>query len=172
MDGVSTETKTDTIDKMSKLWRHPLELSLCVLLVSIVVITFLQVLFRYVFQTSLAWTEELARYAFMWTAALSVGYAFKTKSHFALRFIVDRFGPGFQRTISTIVTLLMTVFLVIFIWKAILYVQSANNQIAPGTGLSMMIPYSSAVFAGLLMLFYVIKNWKEEIFSNTEKIES
>jgi hypothetical protein len=27
------------------------------------------------------------------------------------------------------------------------------------------------VCAGLLMLFYVIKNWKEEVFSNTEKKE-
>ena len=58
---VITEKKAETIDRMSKLWRNPLELSLCILLVSIVVITFLQVLFRYVFQISLAWTEELAR---------------------------------------------------------------------------------------------------------------
>ena len=159
---VITEKKAETIDRMSKLWRNPLELSLCILLVSIVVITFLQVLFRYVFQISLAWTEELARYAFMWTAALSVGYAFKTKSHFALEI---------RKLISLIVTLLIVVFLVIFTWKSVQYVQSASNQIAPGTGLSMMIPYSSMVCAGLLMLFYVIKNWKEEVFSNTEKKE-
>ena len=151
---------------MRTLWKHPLEMSLCVLLVAIVVITFLQVLFRYVFQTSLAWTEELARYAFMWTAALSVGYAFKTKSHFALRFVVDRFGPDLKKITTSLVTLLMTVFLVIFTWKAIQYVQSADDQIAPGTGIPMKIPYSSAVLAGILMLFYVIKNWKEEVFSN------
>ena len=136
---VITEKKAETIDRMSKLWRNPLELSLCILLVSIVVITFLQVLFRYVFQISLAWTEELARYAFMWTAALSVGYAFKTKSHFALRFVVDRFGLEIRKLISLIVTLLIVVFLVIFTWKSVQYVQSASNQIAPGTGLSMMI---------------------------------
>ena len=166
-----TEKKAETIDKMSKLYRHPLELSLCILMVSIVVITFLQVLFRYVFQISLAWTEELARYAFMWTAALSVGYAFKTKSHFALKFLVDRFGFKIRKLMSSIVTFLTVTFLVIFTWKSIQYVQSASNQIAPGTGLSMVIPYSSMVCAGLLMLFYVIKNWREEMFSKTEKQE-
>ncbi len=152
-----------TIDRISKLWRHPLEISLCFLLAAIVVITFLQVLFRYVFQTSLAWTEELARFAFLWTAALSVGYAFKTKSHFALRFMVDQFGPGLKRIISTLVTFLMTIFLIIFTWKAVQYVESADDQVAPGTGLPMVIPYSSVVVAGLLMLYYVMQNWWEEM---------
>ncbi|SVA31690.1 uncharacterized protein METZ01_LOCUS84544, partial [marine metagenome] len=44
---------------------QPLELILCFLLIGIVIITFTQVLFRYVFQFSLAWTEELARYIFL-----------------------------------------------------------------------------------------------------------
>jgi len=166
-----SQKKEDTIDRIHKLWRNPLELSLCILLVSIVVITFLQVLFRYVFQISLAWTEELARYTFMWIAALSVAYAFKTKSHFALKFVVDRFGFKIRRLISSIVTFLTITFLVIFTWKSLQYVQSASNQIAPGTGLSMVIPYSSMVCAGLLMIFYVIKNWREEMFSKTEKQE-
>jgi hypothetical protein len=34
-----------------------------------------------------------------------------------------------------------------------------------------MVPYSSMVCAALLMLFYVIKNWKEEVFSKTRKKE-
>ena len=37
------------------LLRNPLELALCVLLTALVAVTFSQVLFRYVFQTSLAW---------------------------------------------------------------------------------------------------------------------
>ena len=62
------------------------------ILVAIVGVTFTQVLFRYVFQLSLAWSEELARYLFLWLAFLASAYAFKTRSHFALRFLVDRFG--------------------------------------------------------------------------------
>lgn len=152
---------------MKTLWRHPIEFALCILLVGIVVITFTQVLFRYVFQFSLAWTEELARFFFMWIAALSVGYAFKTKSHFALNFVVDRFGSGTQRIMSTLVALLMVIFLVLFTWKAIEYTFSASDQYGPSTGLSMAVPYSSAVFAGFLMLFYIIKNWYGETFENS-----
>ena len=69
------------MNSKNKISLQPLELILCSLLVSIVIITFVQVLFRYVFQFSLAWTEELARYIFLWLAALSIAYAFKTKAH-------------------------------------------------------------------------------------------
>lgn len=152
---------------MKSLWNHPLELSLCILLVGIVLITFTQVMFRYVFQLSLGWTEELARFFFMWIAALSVGYAFKTKSHFALNFIVDRLGLRIRQIVLTLGRLIMTVFLVLFIWKAIEYTFSASDQYGPSTGLSMAVPYSSTIFAGVLMLFYIIKNWYEEVFKNS-----
>jgi C4-dicarboxylate transporter DctQ subunit len=154
---------------LASLIRRPLELALCIVLVAIVVVTFMQVLFRYVFQLSLAWTEELARFLFMWLAALAAGYAFKTKSHFALRFVVDRFSKAGQRTTATLVTLLMSLFLLLFTWKAIEYTQSVAGQIGPGTGLSMSIPFSSSVFAGLLMLYYVIRNWLHDIRAEREE---
>ncbi len=143
-----------------------LEWTLCVLLVAIVAVTFLQVISRYVLQTSLAWTEELARYLFIWLAALGAAYAFKTRSHFLLRFIVDRCSPGVQNAIAGLVAVLMIGFLTIFVWQALQYTLSVSGQTAPGTGLSKAVAASSAVVGGLLMLFYVIRNWQQDIRSH------
>lgn len=140
-----------------------LEWTLCVLLVGIVGTTFLQVVSRYLLQTSLAWTEELARFAFIWLASLGAAYAFKTRSHFLLRFVVDRFSARSQQRIATAVALMVSVFLVVFIWQAVLYTQSVSSQIAPGTGLSKAVPASAAVVGGILMLHYVVRNWRREI---------
>jgi len=140
-----------------------LEWSLCIVLVGIVAVTFAQVLSRYVLQASLAWSEELARYLFMWLASLGAAYAFKTKSHFLLRFVVDKFSVKLQMVVSTLVVALMTIFLVTFIWQAILYTESVAGQIGPGTGLSKAVPVSSAVVGGLLMLFYMVRNWIDEV---------
>ena len=145
------------------LLKHPFELLLCVLLVAIVTVTFTQVLFRYVFQLSLAWTEELARFIFMWLASLGAAYAFKTRSHFALRFIADKLSDTGQKILAALVTLLMGGFLLVFIWKAIEYVQSVSGQIGPSTSLPMVVPYFSAVVGGVLMLYYVIRNWWSEL---------
>lgn len=141
---------------------NPLEGVLCGLLIAIVGFTFIQVLFRYVFHFSLAWSEELVRYLFLWLAALTSAYAFKTGSHFALRFMVNRFGVRMQRIIGGVVVMITSGFLIIFTWKAIVYTISMAGQISPSTGLSMAVPYSSGIVGGLLMLYFVIQNgWKE-----------
>ena len=162
-----SETKEET--RPNKLLRQPLELSLCMILVAIVVVTFVQVLFRYIFHLSLAWSEELARYLFLWLASLASAYAFKTRSHFALRFIVNRFGKKLQNTMGSLVSLIVVLFLAIFIWKAVAFTASMANQVAPSTQMSMAVPYSSAVVGGILMLFYVLRNWWSDIHKKEDK---
>jgi TRAP-type C4-dicarboxylate transport system permease small subunit len=139
--------------------KQPLELCLCGILVAIVLVTFIQVLFRYIFHLSLAWSEELSRYLFLWLAALASAYAFKTKSHFALRFLVDRFGEKIQGLAATLVAFIVSGFLAVFIWKSVEYTVSMAKQVSPSIQMSMAVPYSSAVVGGILMLYYVLKNW-------------
>lgn len=148
---------------------QPLELSLCIILVAIVLITFIQVLFRYIFHLSLAWSEELARYLFLWLAALAAAYAFKTRSHFALRFLVTRFTKRLRLGIETVVAFAVSGFLAIFIWKSLQYTISMANQVAPSTQMSMAVPYSSAVVGGILMLYYVLRNWWGDIRNKEKK---
>ena len=158
--------------KASKsLLKQPLELSLCLILVAIVGVTFIQVLFRYIFHLSLAWSEELARYLFVWLAALASAYAFKTKSHFALRFLVNRFGKDLQKMIGTFVAFVVSTFLAIFVWKAVEFTVSMANQVAPSTQMSMAVPYSSAIVGGVLMLYYVLRNWWSDI-RKKEKVDN
>ena len=140
-----------------------LELSLCALLTGIVLLTFAQVLFRYVFQTSLAWTEELARFMFIWLAALGAAYAFKKRAHFLLRFLVDKLSVGKRMVVETLAVFLMACFLAVFIVYAVFYVHSVAGQQSPGTGLSKAAPASAAVVGGVLMLYYIFRNWIEDI---------
>ncbi|WP_084273518.1 TRAP transporter small permease [Maribacter antarcticus] len=164
---MKVNTSSIEID-IKNLWKYPLELILCLMLSGIVIVTFLQVVFRF-FQLPLGWTEELATYLFMWVSGLSVGYAFKTKSHFALRFVVDCFGSKAQRMVSILVSTIMVIFLVLFTWKSIEFTIGASDSTGPGTGLSLSVPYSSSIFAGFIMLYYVIKNWFDETI-NTQLI--
>ncbi len=144
---------------MKTLRQQPLEAVLCVILVAIVGVTFAQVVFRYLLQASLTWSEELARFLLMWLAALSSAYAFKVRSHFALTFVVDRFHERVQRWVATLVTAAVSIFLLVFAWQAANFTIAVRDQIAPGTRMSMSIPYSSALVGSVLMLYYVLKTW-------------
>ena len=53
-----------------------------------------QVVFRYVFNSPLTWSEELARYLFIWCAFLGWIIASRRNSHLAMTFVVERFPRG------------------------------------------------------------------------------
>jgi TRAP-type C4-dicarboxylate transport system permease small subunit len=139
------------------LLRSPLELALCVLLIALVAVTFSQVLFRYVLQVSLAWSEELARFFLLWLGSLSAAYAFKTGSHFALRFAVDRLPAGPRKQLAWLVTALIIALLTVFAWQALKFTLEVRAMVAPATGMSMAVPYSSAFVGSVLMLYYVLR---------------
>lgn len=141
---------------------YPLEIVMCCVLVAIVGVTFGQVVFRYVLESPLSWSDETARFLLMWLAMLGAAYGFKTGSHFALVFIIECFEARFKRAASLVVTLVVATFLAVFVVNAAKYTMSARDVVGPGTQLSMAIPYSSAVVGGILMLYYVLRNgWFE-----------
>lgn len=45
------------------------------------IIIFVQVVMRYVFHSSLTWSEEMARYLFVWLVYFSVAYTAKKEAH-------------------------------------------------------------------------------------------
>jgi C4-dicarboxylate transporter DctQ subunit len=63
--------------------------SLVVLYVTVVVI-FVQVIARYVLEIALPWTEEFARFAFLWLIFLANALAERQKEHFRVSYFVEQ----------------------------------------------------------------------------------
>ncbi len=63
--------------------------SLVILYVTVVVI-FVQVIARYVLKVALPWTEEFARYAFIWLVFLANALAERRKEHFRCTYFVEQ----------------------------------------------------------------------------------
>lgn len=62
----------------------------------IIVIVFYEVISRYVLQSSVAWAEETAIYAFIWMSYLSAARLARTRSHLAFTLLRDRMGRAAQ----------------------------------------------------------------------------
>lgn len=153
---------------LGRLWRHPLEAALCVLLVAMAAVTFGQVLARYVFQAPLSWSEELARFLLMWLSMLSAAYAFKLKAHFALRFVVGSLPASVQRVVAAVVSLVVAGFLAVFVVFAVQFVNGVEGHVAPALQIPMELPYSSAIVGGVLMLYYVLRQFWAEVTGRRE----
>ena len=149
--------------------KNPLESSLCVILVLMVSISFFQVISRYLLHVSLSWSEESCRFLLMWMGMLSAAYGFKIKSHFSLNFVKNKFTASMQNNILVFSTLLMSLFLIIFIYFAIELTFNATDRLGPGTQISYAIPYSSSIVGGTLMLYYIIKSFFIEYSSKIKK---
>lgn len=143
--------------------RHPLESVLCLLLVATVVVTFSQVVTRYFLHVSISWSEEVARFLFVWIATLGAAYGFKTKAHFAIVFLVNRFSRRLQRLVGALVVFIASIFLIVFVLESLyLIIAITIDQRAPVTQMTMAVPHSAAPVGGTLMLYYLIKNWWSE----------
>lgn len=69
------------------------EETICVILFSaMVILTFSQVLSRFVFNLSLGWSEEVSRFMFVWMVYISAAMAAKHRRHIRVE-LVDQFLP-------------------------------------------------------------------------------
>ncbi|MFP7478919.1 TRAP transporter small permease [Terribacillus saccharophilus] len=66
---------------LKKINAHAEEYLLVLLLASMTFFIFLQVCMRYLLNDSLSWTEELARYLFIWMVYIGISYGVKTNRH-------------------------------------------------------------------------------------------
>ncbi len=85
--------------KALKLLDNHLEVTVCIILIcAMTIVIFLQVVMRYCFNNSLSWSEELARYMFIWLIYLGISYGAKQMKHIkidaALNLFPSAVRPG------------------------------------------------------------------------------
>ncbi len=79
-------------------------------LVIMTVITVFQVFNRYVLQNSLDWSEELARYLFIWAVYVGCSYATQMDRHLEVTVLRTLFKGKFARPITILASLLTLAF--------------------------------------------------------------
>ncbi|WP_088105887.1 TRAP transporter small permease [Halalkalibacter urbisdiaboli] len=82
-----------------------------------VVVIFLQVFMRYVMGNSLSWSEELARYCFIWLVYIGISYGVKKQRHIkvdALLLLFKEKGKLVFNMIANLLFLSFAMFIVIY----------------------------------------------------------
>ena len=137
------------------LWRLILVLGV-VLLAVLVATTLLQVLSRYVLRHPFDWTEEAARYIFVWVAMLGAGMAAKDRAHFFVDLLLERMPPTLRKYVTVFIGVVSSAFLLVISWAAVELAVSNGVQDSPVLTIPMSIPYFAIpVGLGLMALFAV-----------------
>ena len=92
-----------------------------VLFIGMVLLVLAQVIARKFFEP-LVWSEELARYTFIWIAFIGWVIANQRKSHIRISLVADRAGPKLKLALGVFADLCVIVFALIFVvkgWKLV-----------------------------------------------------
>ncbi len=90
---------------------HELEETvIALLLAAMTVITFVNVILRYGFNTGLIWGLEMVSFLFAWLVLFGASYAVKTTSHLGVDAVINLFGPAGRRVFGLIAGLICIAF--------------------------------------------------------------
>ncbi len=112
------------------------EVVLFVMMISMIVLTTVQIFFR-VFLTALIWTEEVTTYLLVAASLLGAAVAFKRGSHIAVTFLPDRLPPAGRKVMALVVQSVGILFFVVVVVFGISLMKSEAMQSTPATRISM-----------------------------------
>lgn len=140
-------------------WLNALaEWTIGAMMAALVVTGVLQVYFRYFTSSSLDWSEELARYLFVWIVFLTSAVAIHRRAHIVVDVLLIRLPRRVQKGVAIVTAGLTLVFLGFMTVYGASLVRIAWAQTTPGLGISrgclfLSVPIGFALmFVNLLPL--------------------
>lgn len=152
-----------------------LEETICICLMSVMtIIIFIQVVMRYVFQNSLSWSEELARYCFIWLIYIGVAYGCKLMKHIkidAALYLFPKKARPFVVIFGEALVLMFAVYIVVT-GISLTYKQFLFEKVSPALGLPLQYVNAAPVAGFALVAVRQIQNilkLSEELEKNRGK---
>jgi TRAP-type C4-dicarboxylate transport system permease small subunit len=87
----------------------------------------LQVIMRYIFGKPLLWSEEVARYLFVYFSLIGISYAIRENCHIRMVAVVNLLPAKVQTIISIVINLILAV---LFLWIAPQSIPFLKTQMA------------------------------------------
>jgi len=124
---------------------------------AMLILIFVQVVARYIFHHSLHFSEELARYLFVWTVFLCIPVVQRMGGHMTVGVITERIS-GMPLKIFRIVACTLTfVFMLIILQNGIMMVQRTSFQTSPAMQIKMSYIYYALPIGASAMLLNMLE---------------
>jgi len=120
---------------------------------------FFQVVNRYIFGQTFEWSEELARFLFVWVVFLGSALIMGESGHLAVQMLPSKLkGTTAGVGLEILINLCSYAFTLLLLIQGAKMTSVMTFQVAPGLGISMSIVYSIIPISASLMLLYLFKD--------------
>lgn len=116
----------------------------------------LQVFCRFVLNQSLSWTEELARYAFIWMHMMAASVLIGEKGHATVTAILDLLHGGSRKAVDLFIEVVILADGVLMTYAGIYLAYASRTNLSTAMSVPMWCINSSVFVGGLLLMFQAV----------------
>ena len=149
----------DSFERRSTLYRWAIGLERTIgilLMVGVFVLVLLQVVTRYVFDSPLSWTEEVARLTLVWLTFIAAAFVSSRRSHITVDLIATVVPPRVGRVIGTFARLVVLAVSAFMAVAGIMMVDIVAAIAMPASGLPTALLYLAATVGFILIFIHTI----------------
>lgn len=150
---------------MEKLFDRLIEGFCALLMVVLTVTVFIQVFNRFVLQTPLAWSEDLAMLLYQWVVFVGAALGVKRLRHFGIELVVRQFPERLRHRVELLTPLMMLIVAVVMIAQGYTLVKINFNRTFATMDLSYIWAFLPIPLGGVLIVIYLIqleiRRWRE-----------
>ena len=128
---------------------------LCMVLILLLVIA--QVAMRYLFNSPLTWSEELAVFVMIWLTFIGSLICMRDKEHIEVTILVDHLPRTLQRIVVAFSRLASVFFLLVVAYYGSDLVMENMTVTSPANKISMGLVYTIIPLSSIGMAFYLVK---------------
>jgi len=133
-----------------------------VLLLIMILVAFINVVTRYLFRASIAFTEEIEVAFFVWVTFLGIAMAFKKGSHLAMVFVRDRLPVRKHLIIFGQILSLILFIVVLYLTAQYVYLDmTVYHSTTMALGIPMWIYTIGMPIISVLVVFRIIQSMRE-----------
>jgi len=128
------------------------------------ILIFSNVVSRYIFDSSIVWANELARFFFVWLIFFGAIGALKENEHMGVDLLVRKFSEKGKKIAFVIINLIVLVLLYLVFDGSIKITQLSINSPAPATGISFSLMNGMGIVLSVGMAIIVIARLYSVLF--------
>lgn len=132
------------------------------------IVTTIQVISRYIFHNPIGWGQDVVRLSFIYLVFWGGAYCVKEKAHLNIDVLFTIIKPSSRKVLELGINLLLLFFFIFIIYYGFIFTQTGMSQKSPYLSIPMSYYYLSLPTAGMVMVYYQIK----QIFGNISELKS
>ncbi|MBA7533034.1 hypothetical protein ES705_25269 [subsurface metagenome] len=131
--------------------RKLVKIFITIMFALLVLVVFMQVVARFVFNDPFRWSEELARYLQVWMIILTSSICIREGTHLAVDYATHILPFVCRKLLKLLVLLLMMSYLIVVIVYGARIVSVITRQVSPAMQIPIYIVYLAVPIGGSLM---------------------